>query len=431
MWASGQSGEVQGTVYDSVARRALAGAVVQVVKAADPSGGAFSTTTDENGRYVITGVPPGRYVAGFLHSAADSLALNRLTRAFDLAAGQRVRVDLAIPAPRTLVAVFCGRDGAADSTGALIGLVLDARTRGPLNRGTVSANWHEWVFERSTVDNQERSATAAVRPSGWYLLCGVPSNIDVAVRAWGGPDTTGIAEVSVGIAGLRRHDLLLGGVANVRGVVVSEKKVPLSGVRVSALGRDWTAITDSAGRFFARMPAGSQTLELRALGYAPERQPLHLRPDADTTVSVTLTSLKTVLDTIRIVATRVFDRDRSGFQKRMRIAAGYHFDHARIQRNRPFDLSTLLRSVPSLRVVGAGIDRTIEVRRGRFQCTPALWMDGMPLSSDLLGQVDFLVRPDELDGVEVYVGPETPYEFLRSGTCGAILLWTRRLPRTR
>lgn len=104
-------------------------------------------------------------------------------------------------------------------------------------------------------------------------------------------------------------------------------------------------------------------------------------------------------------------------------------DQARIQRQRPFDLFSLLNGVPSLRIVGSGLDRTIHVKRGQFACEPALWLDGIPLSGELLGQVDMLARPDELDALEVYLGLETPFEFQRRGTCGAILLWTRRRPR--
>src|SRR5687768_15763422 len=49
-------GEVAGTVYDSVTRSAVVGAIVQVVSAVDPSKDTYSATTDSRGRYAITGV---------------------------------------------------------------------------------------------------------------------------------------------------------------------------------------------------------------------------------------------------------------------------------------------------------------------------------------------------------------------------------------
>src|SRR5688572_15518540 len=65
---------VVGLVYDSVANRPLADALVQIVRTTDLRS-ARSSITDSRGRYRIDSIASGEYFVSFFHAAVDSLAV--------------------------------------------------------------------------------------------------------------------------------------------------------------------------------------------------------------------------------------------------------------------------------------------------------------------------------------------------------------------
>lgn len=89
--------------------------------------------------------------------------------------------------------------------------------------------------------------------------------------------------------------------------------------------------------------------------------------------------------------------------------------------------SDLLRRIPGLnfrqtRKGGFAI-------RGRGGCEPQVYLDGMDVNMfGTANTVDDLVRPEDLEGVEVYGSSSIPVEFIRNhpgDECGAVMLWTR------
>jgi hypothetical protein len=421
------AGEIGGVVYDSVARAPLSGAIVQVVALATPSI-AFSTRTDDRGRYAIPGVPPGRYVIGFLHIGLDSLALEPPLRSIDVRGGERTRVDLSVPSPARIVETIC-RATPRDSTGLVLGLLRDARTGSPLERGNIAAQWNELVIDSDGLHRFDRSAAGAVGSEGWFIICGVPAGGDIVVTATSGADSSGQAMVSVPVAGLVRRDLWLGGRARVTGVVTSEKNLPIPNARVGFVGAERVAVTDSTGAFrLDATPAGTQTMEVRALGYSPELRPLVLSI-RDTTIAIRLTSVARVMDTIRVLSRRVYNRDTYGFERRKRMGNGRYFDEATVRSRRPVSIYQLLSDIPTMRVIQEGGQRTILMRggsaMGSSRCVPDLFINGMRMPRDLVGELDLLVRPQELAGMEVYRSQQVPAEFSGFQGCGAIVIWTR------
>jgi hypothetical protein len=115
----------------------------------------------------------------------------------------------------------------------------------------------------------------------------------------------------------------------------------------------------------------------------------------------------------------------SGFYDRMqRHGFGYFITADQIQKQRPFSVSDLLRTVPGLEVIpsprGFGnIVRTIE------GCRPAIYLDGVRFP--LMGEsIDDIVNPMDLEGIEVYThAAEVPAQFAAGSNCGAIILWTK------
>lgn len=428
--AQDRAGVVRGLVYDSVAARPVVGAMVQMVLAADPAAGLHNALSDSLGRYVIGDVAPGRYVIGFHHAALDSLALESPTRGAVIQGADTLEVNLAVASPATIVAAICGASGLADSTGMIIGLVEDARRRLPIAGATTEASWQEIIIDARGVTQTIRRSPGRTNENGWFAICNVPANVDVALSAAHGTDSTGLMQATVPLAGLARHDLLMGGVARIRGTVVNERWRAIRNARVTMLGRNRVAVTDSAGRFvLGEVPSGSQTLETRALGHAPDFQTLILPPDADSVFTIRLTTMQRVLDTIQVTAQRLFDRDTPGFLQRKRFGIGQFYDENDIRRRRPIDLLQLLQTAPSLRVGYAGMQRAVFMRGTTGLCKPTLWVDGMRFTGDDAADIDLFARPEEVAGIEIYRPGQVPAQFHNWGGCGAIVVWTK--PRMR
>jgi hypothetical protein len=66
-----------------------------------------------------------------------------------------VRADLALPGAPALAAAVCGARG--DSTGVLLGRVLDAERGEPVAGGAVVVRWGEVVLDRRGVGGRSRS----------------------------------------------------------------------------------------------------------------------------------------------------------------------------------------------------------------------------------------------------------------------------------
>jgi hypothetical protein len=425
-----QTGAVSGTVYDSVGRAPLRGAVVQMV----PPAGAplFTATTDARGRYTIPDVSPGKYFAEFHHRAADSLALEPSTYAVEVRGGETAKLDLAIPAPATFIAKFC-RTAPSDSLGIFFGMLRDSRTKIGLDSGRVTVRWSELIIDTSGLHSAERRDSSVTNREGWFAVCGVPAGAELLARGAHGGDTTGVTLVEIPKDGLRRLDLDVGGVAAVRGRITSRgRPVENARIRVDDDGRG--AFTDSAGTFrLGAVRGGSQTIEVRALGYSPETRTISLAPDSEATLDVELVTVKSVMDTIRVVAERLYSLDGMGFERRRKLGyGGTFFDADRLRRNPPFSVTTLLYEVSGLYVRYSGFDTFITMRSafvGRGECIPTLFVNGMQMPGELNSEMDFIVPVRDLEAMEVYRSNMVPPEFTTPGGCGAIVAWTSRLPK--
>ena len=138
---------VTGSVYDSIAGAVLRGAFVQFVGADDSiRSRGFSARTDSSGRYVITDVSPGRYLAGFFQTATDTLGIETGPRVVEVRAGEQ-HVNLATRSPKTVIRSMCPAAEPADSAGLLIGHVRDADADEPIVGASVVLEWSETVIE--------------------------------------------------------------------------------------------------------------------------------------------------------------------------------------------------------------------------------------------------------------------------------------------
>lgn len=452
-------GVVEGTVIDSLSMRPLPGATVQLTRreTSDTSAihSAYAAITDARGRFRFDSVPSGRYVAGFFHESLDSLGLEAPLREVRVAARGPYRVSLALPSARTIITTLCGQAALSDTTGLLIGFVRHARTTAAVEQASVIIRWTRLVIGKERVSLEQPEVVARTRPNGWYALCNVPVGWPIQLTAASGSDSSGVVETSAVARQVARADLYVGesalvvvtptrapadsmpgdsvsrrGPARLTVIVRTAAGQPIPNAQVKVPVSTGAATTNESGiATLVDLPSGSQILDVRAIGYVPARQTVHLLlGDVANQEAVVLTNVQAFLDTIRVSAQRVFSRDVTGFEQRKRTGFGRYIDRAEIDRQRPFRTTDLIRMMPSVYVEPSTFGATVWMRGiSGTRCRPAVYLDGVLFAAEF-GDIDVLTIPDELEAVEVYTrATQAPgmYADMRGG-CGSVLLWSRR-----
>ena len=440
---------IRGTVIDSLAGSPLTRATVQLVSSSTRPAVARTTETDSAGRFAFGEVAEGEYVVGFLHPVLDSLGLEPIARAVTVAGEREVAVELAVPAPARLRGAFCGGAGG----GAIIGFVRAARGGAPVQGATVRGEWLEISLGTQGVGSRRAERVATTGAGGEFALCDVPSPGTVMLAASQGAGSTDPIELDVPAHGLLRRSLFLGeavaaartdtaragdtvpapssirrGPGRLSGTVVAGADgAPLAGARVRVLNGE-TAQANARGEWtLSDAPSGTRVIEVRATGYYPVQRAVDIA-DGAAPVTVRLSRLAAMLDTIRAVARRQPGR-LSGFEERRRASgAGRFLTAADIERRRILEFSEIFNYVPGLtRMRDTTGDNTL-VMRSAFgeQCVPAVFLDGNLMRNLAPSDLDTLVDPKEVAAVEVYLETQAPPQFqaFMSG-CGSIVVWTR------
>src|SRR5262249_9763513 len=146
-------------------------------------------------------------------------------------------------------------------------------------------------------------------------------------------------------------------------------------------------------------------------------------------VEFRLTSLKIMLDTMRVKASRLYSAD--GFEERRKRGFGVFFYSAEVNRIHAFEATALLKTINGVRIVGAGIKERILMESANKYCEPTIVVDGVQLQEFTAADLNGLVMPEEIVGMEVYRSPgSVPVQFKGmshdSMLCGAVVVWTRR-----
>ena len=451
-----QLARLRGRVFDSVAALPLVGARVEFVNADDRARIIFSAMSDSLGRFVVDSVARGRYIAGFLHPMLDSLGLAFAQRPLTVNADGDVRVDLAVPAPERIETALCGRGSGKDTTGVILGYVLNAHGFSPIDSATVIAQWAEISFGQSGMSRALLYRATHTDAEGWFALCGVPAATSVVVRAVSGTDTSGAIEMDVPKTRIARRVLYVDHPVatdtavlakpettaaavvardsvpakpmhgTVSGWVRTEDGVPIRGARVRLFGSDVVTETDNEGEFeLTGVPAGTQTLMTRAIGFVPDERAVDLT-DRHIPVVVGLLAIRRFLDTVHVKADRSTFMGAVGFEDRKKGGAGRFFTDKDVERLHPAEISDLLRHAPTLELTTDNAHNVkIRMRGDTGPCTPAIFLDGKQLVYWTLADLNSLVQPDELVGMEVYTPSMTPAEFRTKLGCGTIVVWTR------
>jgi len=455
---------VSGVVRDSIARAPLAGAMVELVAADNPSRFARTAVSDAQGRYMLKDVPDGHHMLGFFHPLLDSIGVDAPLRDVFVAESRPVYADLAVPSPRRIRTAICG-ESAVDSGAVIVGVVRNARDGSPAAGATVVGEWVEISLRRNGfVNRRVPRRVAKTGDNGWFAMCNVPNAGTIAMIASRGADSTGLIEVRAPVDGFLRRELYLGsapsgtntvsrqpgdittqalrrartGDGRVSGTVVtSADGTPLAGALVSINDGPETRANERGEWTLSDAPLGTRMLEVRALGYYPERRRVDVIPGAPS-VHVALSTLKAVLDTVRVVASRINNRDGDGFERRHKTGIGRYVTQADLARWNPVTLSDIFRQLPGVQLDydTTGVEKQVLMRGAFGKCAPAVYINGLVMTSrtadggDAISMtaddLDTWIRPGDVIGIEVYAGDTAPIEYQQGMSgCGSILIWTK------
>jgi hypothetical protein len=194
-------------------------------------------------------------------------------------------------------------------------------------------------------------------------------------------------------------------------------------------------VTDTAGAFSVKAPRfGSFVLTAVLDGLSSvSTAPFNVGPG---TLEVVIRMAEAVVPLDPLV---VEGRNRpadlgvlAGYYERMqwneRTGLGRFITRDAIDLRNPLEMSDMLRELPRVNVNRArGTGAFVTMRGSRGDCTPALFIDGMRINRRDRAYVDELVRPGDVEGVEVYVGlAQLPGSYHDESGCGVLLVWTRR-----
>ena len=449
--------EVHGTVYDSIAGKPLVGALVQLVAADTGASYGHTAVSDSLGAYRFVDAPSGRFTLGFYHAVLDSLGLEPLLRTITVAAGGSARADLSTPSTARLRMAICGAPTPQNSGAVVMGFVRNATDRAPASGVTVIAEWLELSFGAGGMNRRTPRRLATTRETGWFAICHVPSPGSMTLMATRGADSTATIQVEVSRSGFLRRELYLGAARvvatappprdstlkdstalQVRRVHVGDGRLsgtvratsdgrPLAGAQISILDGPHTRSNARGEWTLTDAPPGTRLLEVRAVGYYPERRTVDI-VESVAPLRIALATFKSVLDTMKISATRTVDLNLVGFQERRRSSVGRFLTPRDIAVRQPFVTSEIFRSVP-----GLFLDRTMDAEekvmmRGLFEdrCEPAIYIDGQWMNGLTSGDLDGFIRPNDIAGIEVYMAGQVPAQFQPGlGGCGSLVFWTK------
>ncbi|HKV50817.1 MAG TPA: carboxypeptidase regulatory-like domain-containing protein, partial [Gemmatimonadaceae bacterium] len=219
------------------------------------------------------------------------------------------------------------------------------------------------------------------------------------------------------------------GTAMLTGSVTSAEGKPLEGAMVLLLGTQLSARSDVNGAFrLTGLPAGTQSVEVREIGFSPKRFAVDLSPRRPSTLTAMLDERTNVLKTMEITAKR--GSQIAGFDQRKKSGLGYYMDLDQIEKSGAISSTDLFRQVPGLTVAWDGEGYSVQVNRNLTgaSCPVQYYIDGSPFLS-MGDDLDQVVRPEEIAAIEVYKSSiETPAQFQGAdgGPCGTIVIWTKR-----
>jgi hypothetical protein len=430
---------LRGVLIDSlVTNDTLRGALVSV------EGREGSVLTDAHGAFVLDSVARGARRLLVRHPVLDSIGVTTLP--VPLVVTDSTRRSVWLPTPELFLGAVC-KPTRQGGTGALLGTVRRASDDSPLAGVEVIGAWRssDSSFAGSGTRPRARVRTDA---DGHFVLCEVPRFSPVELWSAAHADDAAHVRVQLGARVLAGYDLSVDPVAPARDSVpraaAPRAVAPRADIRPARVaGRILTlagdglpnvtvsidrpvrrTVTDATGRFVIdSVPAGIRTLEVRAIGFQPQRLGVSVRPGEQVDRDITIDRNLAVLGTFVVRASRTAAWDSAGFEERRKKGTGYFFERETLAGVN--DLSTALRMVPGIR--GRSSDRSQRLVAGRGTgCFPAFVVNRVRFDAGGAIGPEAMIRAQDIRAMEVYTSRlSTPPEHQRYGDCAVIVIWLR------
>lgn len=401
--------------------------------------------TDLYGRFTLDSVPPGTYTLTFTHPAFEAAGVAAPKWRLQVPAGGLANLLFATPSADARYGRACPGAPRAANAGYFVGTVRDAATDSGLAGAVVTAMWTEISVSKATgVVTARRTSRAETNAHGQFVVCRVPNDAPLTVWAAKDSSTTGLIVVELSGRPLAARQLAIGTkrlvasaadssavLGRLDGVVRSIDGDPIPDARVYVRGSRAIGRTSPSGAFsLAHVPAGTQTLEVLALGYEPGRMAVDVRPGGGVRTEVVLGKAVTRLPDVQVAGKKsALDE----IEDRARRSNGYLISQEDIERRGSITFEDIMRGVPGMQVVPVGQGYRVISSRGQVNlqgdCAPQYFVDGSPFPIPLNDDTPFPVSPTEIMAVEVYSGVgSVPAEFQRGpqNACGVIAIWTKR-----
>lgn len=449
--APATTGYLQGVALDSINDGPLINALVQV------EGTSRVGVTDSLGRFTLDSVPPGSYRVLLDHPILDTLGITLATQPMSFAVNEVTRVVVAVPGGEFLAARFCPAARRALGPGVLVGRVREPDSEVAAKGARVSLVWYDPdpvglpIAAQVKVNKAPRVRETTVGEDGTYRLCGLPTKFEGKLQAQR-KDGGVTAEVAVSqderLLTLRSMSVAplavasaagatpqqQRGSARVSGRVTNNVGAPVANARVGLMGHSAATVTRANGEFVLdSLPAGTQSLIVRQIGYAPTEVAVELSARAPQRVTVKMGAYVPELTPVEVVSRRDEGLERVGFSTRKRLgASGYFMTPEQIEARKATYFTDLLNGVPSLRVQGSLGRTRITSTRGAGSGCVNVFVDGSRWQQMDSGDLDAFLQPGETSAIEVYSGGSIPVEFTTGGQdCSVVVIWTKtRVLRT-
>lgn len=431
---------VRGVVFDSLTMKPAVGAAVWI------KGSTIITTADKDGRFELRDVERGPHFLSFSSQAFDSLGMGSLGASVDIAAEGVTSMTLATPSFATLWRNLCRNQRVTGGdSGIMWGTIRDAATNARLQGAITLIEWTEpRVGARKQIEMEERSRTVMSDSTGHYYACGLPLATNLNVQSSGDNSLSGALQVIAGERKLAKLDMLvspeltgkaatdttqrdssvsppLRGSSIVRGFVRDDKLRALGEATVSLSALDTMVLTSADGSFLIDgLPAGTQQILVRKVGFEPMIALLHLRPGATTELTLSVNSVSELAG-ISVTAEAMASRDRIAFEQRRKAGFGYALESNKLQGR--YDVQTALSSLPNLIASRNRGELTVtSFTQGRVCSPPTVWIDGFNTS---LGEAN-MILPEELRAIEWFPRIlNAPSRYVKPNSCAVILFWTK------
>jgi len=441
------TGYLQGVVFDSLHAEPLTHALVSV------DGTTRMAFSDSLGRFLIDSIPPGAHRVYVEHAMLDTLGISLVTPPLNISANMVTQTVIAVPSGEYLVSLFCPAARRALGPGALVGRVREPDSDSAAVGARVSFVWYDpdppgLPANLRVGKKPPRVREATVDADGTYRLCGLPEKYEGKLQAQrkdGGETAEVTVTQELGVLALRSMSVAARpksiaagdtgalkqrrGSARVSGVVVNRSGAPVANARVGLMGSSAATMTKQNGEFVLdSLPAGTQALVVRQIGYSPTEVPVELSSRTPARVTVKLGVLVPQLTPVEVTSRREEGLQKVGFLDRKRTSAGgYFITQEDLDRRKPIKFSDVLRTTPGLRVTESNGQAMISsTRSAQGNGCVTVYVDGAPWQQLDPGDLDTFVQPNEVAAVEVYSGASIPAQFVTpSQNCSAVVVWTK------